>query len=47
VSLQWQYNIYEAMTVRIESLWSTNQTAMGDMEASQSKIYKAFAALNG
>jgi len=44
VSLQWEY---EAMMGRLERLRSVKQAAMADMEASRSKIYEAFSALQG
>lgn len=44
VSLQWEY---EAMMGRLETLRSIKQSAVEDMQALQSRIFKAFAALNG
>jgi protein regulator of cytokinesis 1 len=44
VSLQWEY---EAMMERLETLRSIKHSAVSDMQASQSRIFKAFAALNG
>ena len=39
VSLQWEY---EAMMERLETLRSIKQSAVSDMQASQSRIFKAF-----